>query len=143
MKALKAYITSCSRHKLLFTSTEIENVQFVDIGAELSALIEPYLQKKRLPMIADDSLESIIHKNTNHHAEIGEYIAIKNYGILFESDLHFNLHAKFDSWSKTKILIVFLEGTIKNKIFRLSKSENDKYSINLNDITCNILYNEI
>lgn len=137
------YITDCARHKLLFVSNEIEDITFVDIGAKLSAAIEHSLQNKRISMIAEDALEKIINQNTICNPDIGDLVAIKNYGILFEPALHINIHAKFDSWAKSKVLLVLLEGTIMNKIFYLSHCTDSKYSINLRDITYNTLYNEI
>ena len=143
MIKLKSYITAGSRHKLLFVKSDVEGVEYVDIGKQLSAVIEPSLEKKRLPLLADDGLEKIIRDHTIHDAEIGDYVAIQNIGILFEPQLHFNLPLKFDSWAKTKVLIVRMEGTIQNDRFFLAGSVEDKYSINLKEITYKTIYNEI
>lgn len=143
MVNLKSYITAGSRHQLLFVKSDIEGVEFVDIGKKLSAVIESSLQAKRLPMLADDQLERIICENTFHNSDIGDYVAIQNIGILFEPQLQFNLPIKFDSWAKTKVLIVRMEGTIQNNSFHLAGCTDSKYSINLKDITYKTIYDEI
>jgi hypothetical protein len=136
---LKTFMSPVYRNKLLFTSKEIENVKFTDIGELLSEAIEPDLQNRHLPMIADDALDKIIREHTVNDKETGDYVAIKNIGILFEPALHFSLQVKFDSWAKNRWLIVYKEGEIKDKTFYLSNSHDAKYSINLSTITYNII----
>ncbi len=75
---LKPHIPVGTRHKMLFISNEIEGVSFVDLGQELSKAIEPLLDKKRLPLLADDALERIITNNSVVDAALGDYVAIKN-----------------------------------------------------------------
>jgi hypothetical protein len=128
---------------MLFISNEIEGVSFVDLGQELSKAIEPLLDKKRLPLLADDALERIITNNSVVDAALGDYVAIKNIGILFEPALNLDIQSKFDLWSRSRILLVHLEGVIQDKIFYLSRNSNKKYSVNLKDITYNTLYDEI
>ena len=143
MIKLKSYITAGNRHKLLFIKSDIEGVEYVDIGKQLSDVIEPFLEKKRLPLLADDGLEKIIRDHTKHDAEIGDYVAIKNIGVLFEPQLHVNLPIKFDSWAKTRVLIVRMEGTIHDDCFFFFFSNEDRYSMNLKEITFKTIYNEI
>jgi hypothetical protein len=140
---LKPHIPVGTRHKMLFISNEIEGVSFVDLGQELSKAIEPLLDKKRLPLLADDALERIITNNSVVDAALGDYVAIKNIGILFEPALNLDIQSKFDLWSRSRILLVHLEGVIQDKIFYLSRNSNKKYSVNLKDITYNTLYDEI
>lgn len=143
MKALKPYIAAGARHKLLFVSHLIEGVTFVDVSARLSAAIEPYLHKKGLSFIAEDAIEDIIKQNTITDPDIGEYVAIQNIGILFEPALGINIQSKFDYWARTRVLIVHNEGILKNNIFYLAASNDQRYSINLKDISIKTLYDEI
>lgn len=143
MKALKPYITTGARHKLLFVSHLIEGVTFVDVSARLSAAIELHLHKKRLSFIAEDAIDEIIKQNTITDPDIGEYVAIQNIGILFEPALGINIQSKFDSWARTRVLIVHNEGILKNDVFYLAASSDQRYSINLKDISIKILYDEI
>lgn len=107
----------------------------MDVGTKLSSAIEPTLQDKRLSMMAEEALDKIIDQYTMHDSDMGDYVAIRNIGILFEPALHINLHAKVDSWSRTRVLIIHHEGTIHNHVFFLTTNNETKYSLNLKDIT--------
>ncbi|KAF5057452.1 MAG: hypothetical protein PHS04_15075 [Tissierellia bacterium] len=135
METWKQHIAANSRHKLLFIKREIEDISFVDVGTELSAAIEHILHEKRLSMVAEEALDKIIDQYTIQDPDIGDYVAIRNIGILFEPALHINLHAKVDSWSRTRVLIIHHEGTIHNHVFFLTTNSEIKYSLNLKDIT--------
>ena len=144
MKTLKQYIPVGARHKLLFTSYHPEGMEYVDMGTLLAYEIESSLLERHLPLIADDAIEKIIKNHVKHNHEIGNYIAIRNIGILFEPALCFDLHAKFSSWSRTYTLIVnCAEGTIKNNTFHLAGAIDQSYSIDLSDISYKIHYDEI
>jgi len=135
METWKQHIAADSRHKLLFVTREIEDISFVDVGTELSAAIEHILHEKRLSMVAEEALDKIVDQYTIYDPDIGDYGAIRNIGILFEPALHINLHAKVDSWSRTRVLIIHHEGTIHNHVFFLTTNSETKYSLNLKDIT--------
>lgn len=144
MKTLKQYIPIGTRHKLLFTSHHPEGMEHVDMGALLARDIESSLFGRHLPLIADDAVENIIKDHVKHNDELGNYIAIRNIGILFEPALRLDLHAKLSSWSRTYTLIVnCAEGTIKNNTFYLAGAIDQSYSIDLSDISYNIHYDEI
>lgn len=83
MKILKQYIPTGARHKLLFTSHHAEGMNFVDIGALLARSIESSLSNRHLSFVAEEELEKIFKANVCHSSEIGDYIAIRNIGILF------------------------------------------------------------
>lgn len=144
MKAIKKQLPTGSRYKLLFTSHHPEGMVFVDIGLQLAKAIELSLSYRQLPMIADDAITKIIQDNLKNDLEIGNYIAIKNIGILFEPILHLDLHALFIKWSKSFALIVdSSEGMVKNNRFYLSADIDQRYSIDLSDISHNTYYDEI
>lgn len=144
MDQLSDYILTCTRHKLIFMSIASLDISFIDIGLELSKAIESQIDKKRISLITDECLEKIIKNNIMHHTIIGEYIAIKNIGILFEPTLKLDLKAKIDSWSKSFILIIDSnEGIIKDNIFYLVGAIGSTYSINLSEISNKTIYNEI
>lgn len=138
MEVLNPLIFADSRHRLLFISNEAEGLTYVDIGAQLSVAINSILHGKHLAMKTDEKLEEIIDQNTKTDLNIGDYVAIRNIGILFEPDLKINLHTKFDTWSKTRLLIVFLEGALQDNVYYLSSDKDPRYSINLKDITYKI-----
>ena len=144
MRILKQYIPTGTRHMLLFTSHHAEGMNFVDIGALLARAIESSLSNRHLSFVAEEELEKIIETNVYHSSEIGDYIAIRNIGILFEPALRLDLHAKFSTWSKTYVLIVdSAEGTIQKDIFYLAGDTDSSCTINLSDISYNIHNYEI
>ena len=141
---LKEFISTDSRHNLLFLSTKSNDITYVDIGKQMSTMLEQKLASKCISMIADDAIEKIIRLNVQSHPQLGKLVAITNIGILFEPILKLDLRAKIDSWSKSYTLIIDShEGIIKNQIFFLAGDTNQKYTINLKDISHKTIYDEI
>lgn len=138
MGEIASYINRLSRNNLLFTSTEVEGFSYVDIGRQLAEKIENHLQKKRLGIIAEDALKKILSQGSCKNEDVGEYLAIKNIGIMFEPALHLDVKTILKNWSRDHVLIVKLEGKIQNGIFYLSPKAT-KYFVNLNDITHKII----
>ena len=131
---ISAYVNRQSRNNLLFISNEVEGIKYVDIGRLLSGEIENSLEKKRLGMIAEDALRKILSRGSVINEHIGEYLAIKNIGILFEPALKFDIMSILKNWSRDHVLIVKHEGEIREGIFYLV-SHSTKQSINLKEIT--------
>ncbi len=125
---------SASRNHIVFVKGNVENVRFVDLGYELSSKIEDIQTDRRLSMKAQDYLKSIIMSNIHKDNDLGEYIAIKNIGILFEPELNFSLEALFNSWSQNTLLIVDIaNGKVDNKRFFLEDGCPILYSVDLKD----------
>lgn len=144
IKQISKYLSVGLRHKLFFVSSQDHDINFVDIGFNLSKAIENNMDNKHLSILADEKLEELIKSNVVSHPEIGKYVAIRNIGILFEPDLKLDLRAKFDSWAKSYVLIVDAkEGIMINDTFYLSSAYNSSYSINLSEISYKTIYNEI
>ncbi|MDY3069921.1 MAG: hypothetical protein SOR57_09795 [Parabacteroides sp.] len=144
IKYIAQHLSAGSRHKLFFVASQNNDINFADIGFLLSKAIENNLDKKHLSIFADEILEKLIKDNVVLNPEIGKYVAIRNIGILFEPELKLDLKAKFDSWSKSYILIVDAkEGMIINNTFYLASAQNPSYSINLSEISHKTIYNEI
>lgn len=143
IKGLSQYVDRHARHNLLFVKGVIEDVHYIDIGKELSARICDKLDSRSLPMICDDALNEIMDCGTSKDEAIGSYIAIRNFGILFEPSLLINVHDKFEQCAREQVLIVNLEGTITQKTFFLGQEQNSRYSIPLTDITYRTIYDSI
>lgn len=142
IQSLPSYIDKYSRNKLLFVQGVIEGVYFIDIGLQLSSYIETIMDKRNLSMLVEDKLNSIISAETQT-IELGDLVAIRNIGILFEPELKLDLHSKLDQWSRDRILIVNLEGSIVNDIFYLGKGTNPAYSCSLKNITYKTIYDNL
>lgn len=124
-----------ARHNLLFVQGKIDGICHVDIGKELSRRIEDKLTLRQLPMICDDALNAMIDAATVNDGNVDSYVAIRNYGILFEPSLMINVHDRFEQWSRSRILIANLEGQIINDVFFLGKEQDYRFSIPLKDIS--------
>ena len=131
---LSTYVNRQSRNNLFFISNEVEGIKYVDIGRLLSGEIENSLEKKRLGMIAEDALRKILSRGSVANEHIGEYLAIKNIGILFEPALKLDVLSILKNWSRDHILIVKHEGEIREGVFYLV-SNSTKQTINLKEIT--------
>lgn len=128
------YLTYDPRNKLIFAPSLDQHLQSVDVGFELSKAIESDLTSKHLPMIAEDCLNNILLQSIKEDKIIGDYIAIENWGILFEPALKLNLVSIFDSHSKSNVLILVNCGQADYEKFHLvSKHFNTTFPIgNLN-----------
>lgn len=124
------YLTYSPRNKLIFAPRLDQHLRPVDVGFELSKAIEHDLASKHLSMIAEDCLNTILRNAIREDNIIGEYIAIENWGILFEPALNLNLVSIFDSHSKSNVLILVDCGQADNEMFHLvSKHFNTTFPI--------------
>lgn len=113
------YLNYTPRNKLIFVPSLDPCLKSIDVGFELANSIEKNLSSPHLPMIAEDCLNTILSRSVNEDNIIGNYIALENWGILFESALGLNLLSIFDSHSKSNTLILVNCGQVDNENFYL------------------------
>jgi hypothetical protein len=118
---------------MVFISNKTNDLDFVDIGYALSAKIQDCVNSSNIALEAEDALYKILRASVHHNDTIGDYIAITNWGILFEESLSFNIADMFASLSQTRVLIAHNTGRIICDTFFLDYP-NKQYSFNLNDI---------
>lgn len=124
------YLSYDPRNKLIFAPSLDQHLQSVDVGFELSKAIDSDLTSKHLPMIAEDCLNNILLQSIKEDKIIDNYIAIENWGILFEPALKLNLVSIFDSHSKSNVLILVNCGQADYENFHLvSKHFNTTFPI--------------
>lgn len=81
-------------------------------------------------MIAEDCFNAILRRAIKEDPIIGDYIALENWGILFEPALKLNLVSMFDSHSKSNALILVDCGQADYENFHLvSKHFNTTFPI--------------
>ena len=107
------------RNKLVFTPQIDSSLHSVDVGYELSVLIQEDLSSPQLPFIAEDKLHSLIRNFTQTDDLIGDYVALSNWGIIFEPELKLNLLSLLDSYSKSRTVILVNCGEGNNEDFYL------------------------
>jgi hypothetical protein len=118
---------------LVFVAEKIDGLEFVDVGQALSAKIMSCATSSSIAMISEDALNEILHASVRHNDVIGEYIAISNWGMLFEKALSFNLPLLFASLSQTRVLIAQNTGCVVGNDFFLAYPDR-RYSFSLGNI---------
>lgn len=137
--ALKDYIDHLARHNLIFVRCEIEGLEYVDVGKELAEALAVQTDAGMLPLLADKKLDAILERHTQEMMGRGQYVAVRNLGILFEPELALNVHAKISEWSKEKALIVKLEGNVVDDEFHFCESDTSRCKIPLKNVACKII----
>lgn len=107
------------RHKLVFVPTADPCLHTVDVGFELASRLNDKLASPHLSMLAEDELNAILRRSLCKDDIIGDYIALSNWGIIFEPELKLNLLSLFDSYSKSATLILINCGQADNECFHL------------------------
>ncbi len=117
------FLNTNPRNRLIILQDPSTNdFVFNDIGFELSNAITSNSNPTQISMFASEALESIINGSEKTHPIIGNYIALRNLGILMEEALKINIQSFFNRHSQNCTLIVDWEGEIdQTKLYFLSK----------------------
>ncbi len=118
-ESIAQYLNCNPRNQLVFAQSIDPHLQCVDLGFKLASLIKDDLSSPYLPMVAEERLSKIFKESTQNDNIIGDYIAISNWGILFEPELKLNLLSLFDSYSKNQTLILVNCGEFNSDRFHL------------------------
>ena len=131
-ESIAEYLKINPRNKLFFIPTGISYLRPIDLGYEFALLIQKEYPSPFLPMIAEEKLNSLMNKSIKHDDIIGNYIAITNWGILFEPELKLNIQSFLESHSKNQALILINCGKIDSERFYLvDQSFNTVLDLNL------------
>lgn len=127
---LKTYLSNKPKYKLVFDPSSSLDVESVDAGAYLANVLQSKVQKKNLNMYASDAIRKMLSEHIHEHPLYGQYVAIKNIGILFEPTLAFNLETIVEQTSKDVLLIIQAKGVVeKDRFYFLSPSHNLSISL--------------
>ena len=130
MNCLQTYLTNKPKYKLVFDPSSSLDVESVDAGAYLANVLQSKVQKKNLNMYASDAIRKMLSEHIHEHPLYGQYVAIKNIGILFEPALAFNLETLVEQTSKSVLLIIQAKGVVeKDRFYFLSPSYNLSISL--------------
>lgn len=103
-KILK-FIAGHPRTTIILTRCPLDGFVWVDLGREFSKLLQPILRHKLMQALAMENLESFIVDNTEELPIVGEYIALKNTGILFEPELQIDIRNFLEQWGKNQMVL--------------------------------------
>lgn len=109
-----SYSKGNARNKIVFSKMCIDGLDYIDIGYEISSILSGNSESFSGKETVYEQVMGVSFFNET----IGRYLAIKNIGILFEPDLHINLHTILDIYSKGQVLIISDNFSVKNNIFR-------------------------
>ncbi|MGL5957612.1 MAG: hypothetical protein ACRCZZ_03290, partial [Phocaeicola sp.] len=109
---IKKFLSTYPRHKLILCNSEIESIEFLDIGFELSMQIANSVRIQ--PQAIYDKLINLVERNLKTHVVFGTYIGIRNIGIIFEPQLGLNFRTLIDKLSKDYLLIIHTDGIFDN-----------------------------
>lgn len=140
MNEIVSFLNTNPRNRLIILQNVQENdFVFTDLGYELSNAIRGNANHKQTSMFASEELEKIIQGNVKKHPVIGNYIGIKNLGIMMEDALKLNMLFFLNSHSQNNTLIVDWVGEIdQDSLYFLSKKEGKVINlIGINHIICN------
>ena len=99
------FIAGHPRTKIILTRYPLDGFVWVDLGREFSKLLQPILHHRLMRALANDSLTTFIMDNTEELPIVGNYIALKNTGILFEPELQIDIRSILEQWGKEQMVL--------------------------------------
>lgn len=130
------YLKSNSRNKIVIHRNQIDNINTVDIGVELSKLIKELTTDNRFTLKSKSKLDEFVNLSIYNHHQFGDIISIKNLGILFEPGLKIDFLSFIDNISKSNCLFIKWDGEVdEENLYFLTRSKGIKINIkNLSNI---------
>ena len=107
-------------------------LEYVDVGYEVSIFIEDIINDRRLSMRTQDKLNALLRTHICKSEDFGNYLALKNIGILFEPLLNIDLEVILNRWSQNIVLFLDIgRGIITNNCLYLTQGCSNDYSVSL------------
>lgn len=124
------YLKSNSRNKIVIHRNQIDNINTIDIGVELSKLIKELTTDNRFTLKSKAKLDELINLSIYNHHQFGDIISIKNLGILFEPGLKIDFLSFIDNISKSNCLFIKWDGEVdEENLYFLTRSKGIKINI--------------
>lgn len=124
------YLAINSRNKVIIYSEEILDLSSLDIGQSLSHIIYQYEKHELSPTRVAEALEKVCFSAIKLHEHYGDYLSIKNLGVLFEPELKINFLLLLEKFSQNNALFVEWLGDIEDShLYFLSKEKGIKTNI--------------
>lgn len=140
MADLYTFINNTSRNHLILKNGFVDDLEYMDVGLELSAFIEDIISDRRLSLRTQDKLNSLFREHTKNSDSIGIYLALTKIGILFEPQLKIDIESLFNRWSQNMTLVIDMgRGKLSENLLYLTADSSDAYSVSLESINHIIL----
>jgi len=129
-ETITQYISVFSRNKIIIHSDEFDFLKTIDLGQTLSECIYNFDGIEKLPNRVLQEIDDMFSDSVAVHESYGEYLSIKNVGILFEPALKLNVYQLFEKYSLNNALFVEWQGDIVDShLYFLSKERGIKTNI--------------
>lgn len=120
------YLKQGTRNNIVFCQDTIAGIDFLNVGKELSLLLD----KTHGEFSGFDSACKQLLSKSKCNDIIGSYLAIENIGFLFEPELTFDFRNMLCSYSQNQCLIIKAEAIIENNFFFfIDKRSNTRVSL--------------
>lgn len=130
VKIIASFIQNNPRNKLVISSRELENFEYLDVGLELSKVLSPVeldkVSTNQLLEYFDDLVKDYVFQNR----DFGYVLALKNVGILFEPQLVLNFTTFVERTSQNVLVVLNWRGVVDGKkLYFLSKENGLKIDL--------------
>jgi len=124
------YLNSANRNKIIISRSKDEDVEYLDVGKELSKGINGIKNIKKVSFKAKDILFDLLNKSIRNYDNYGKVCAISNFGILLEDELRIDFINLINTYSKDYCLIMHWEGVVEGgNLYFLNKKKGIKFNI--------------
>ena len=130
IESVKSYIDSNSRNKIVISKHQIFDIEFLNIGRELSHEIKLLKDEHRLAIKSFLLLDELLLSSIKENDFFGKFLAIENLSILFEPELKTDFAQILEKYSSLNTLFVKWDGEIEDGIlYFLTKEKGQKIDI--------------
>lgn len=136
IKSISSYKNLATRNKIIFhfdEINEINEINSVDLGRKMAEVI--FLKgTDRISLWFSDELDKILQNSIFEHPYFGNYLSVKNIGLILEPEIKFNFKEFLNRYSQNNMLLVKWEGEIDDgKLYFLTKENG--LQINIKDLS--------
>ncbi len=108
------FLSTTPTNRLVFDLNGSMDIGCIDIGYQLANTLR---DADSPAMLVSNVINKLILEHKTFENKLGDVIAFKNIGLLFEPLLKINLEVLLDSVSKTITLVMCSPGVVKNDTF--------------------------
>lgn len=125
-----SYLKTHPKTKIIIGSEELEGLNYLNVGEELSNRIVPLLNDKRISLKSKEIIEDLFNEHIVTINPFGKCLAISNLGILFEPELKFDFLNLIKNFSTDNSLFIQWSGDIDTgHLYFLSRNNGKKVNI--------------
>jgi hypothetical protein len=130
VKIIASFIKNNPRNKLVISSRELENFEYLDVGLELSKVLSLVDLDKVSTNQLLEYFDGLVKDHVFQNRDFGYVLALKNVGILFEPQLVLNFTTFVERTSQNVLVVLNWRGVVDGKkLYFLSKENGLKIDL--------------